>query len=93
MLYLIQDAINVVNLLKQNSINCEVIGNIARIGYSEHDIDIWIKEQDTQNLRDKLIFLLNPKEVINTDWEGMYLRETNFGDVDIFLRIDNLDYL
>ena len=93
MLYLIQDAINVISILKQNNINCEVIGNLSRIGYSEHDIDIWIKELDTQQLRDKIIILLNPKKVINTDWEGMYFKDTPFGDIDIFLKIDNLNYL
>lgn len=93
MIYLIEDAINVVNILKHNNINCEIIGNIRRTGYSEHDIDIWIKEQDTQQLRDKIISLFEPKEVLNTDWEGMYLKDTKFGDVDIFLRIDNLDYI
>lgn len=92
-MYLLSDAGKVICLLTTNEINCELIGNIRRIGYSEHDIDIWVKEQDTQQLRDKIISLLNPKEVLNTDFEGMYLKETIFGDVDIFLRIDNLDYL
>lgn len=92
-MYLLSDAGKVIGLLITNGINCECIGNIRRIGYSEHDVDIWVKEQDTQQLRDKIISLLNPKEVLNTDFEGMYLKETIFGDVDIFLRIDNLDYL
>ncbi len=92
-MYLLSDAAKVINLLTTNKINCELIGNVRRIGYSEHDIDVWIKEMDTQQLHDKIISLLNPKDVLNTDWEGMYLKETIFGDVDIFLKIDNLDYL
>lgn len=92
-MYLLSDILDIGKLLMINNIKYELIGNVKRIGYSEHDIDIWIKEHDTQQLRDKIIILLNPKEVINTDLEGMYLKDTPFGDVDIFMRIDNLDYL
>lgn len=92
-MYLIEDAGKVVNILKSSNIDCEIIGNIARTGFSEHDIDIWIKEQDTYQLRNKIISLFIPKKVLNTDWEGFYLEGTPFGNIDIFLRIDNLDYL
>ena len=92
-MYLLSDAGEVVAMLRAHGINSEVIGNIARTGFSEHDIDIWIKEQDTKKTRDFIVFLLKPQEVLNTDWEGMYLKRTPFGDVDIFMRIDNLDYL
>jgi len=92
-MYLIEDAGKVVTMLKSNNINCEIIGNTARIGFSEHDIDIWVKEQDTSQLREKIVTLFTPKNVLNTDWEGMYLEGTPFGNIDIFLRIDNLDYL
>lgn len=91
-MYLIEDAGKVVNILKLNNIDCEVIGNIARTGFSEHDIDIWIKEQYTYQLRNKVISLFIPKKVLNTDWGGFYLYDTPLGNIDIFLRIDNLDY-
>lgn len=93
-MYLIDDAGKIINILKSNNIECEIIGGVARIGYSEHDIDIYVmSEIDRDELIELLIETFLPEKIIDTDWGGIYLKNTLFGDIDVFLRIDNLDYV
>lgn len=71
MKYLIEVGNKVIDYLKIHGVACELIGSLKKKGVSEHDIDVWIKDPDTKETRDKLLRLLAPKSVINTDWEGM----------------------
>lgn len=75
------DAVNVMVTLGSNGIYGEVIGTLP----SKHDIDILItKPKDNPELRAKIISILKPKNWKGTDWNGMFLYETQWGNVDIF---------
>ncbi len=84
MKYTTEDGNKVITFLQSHNINCELIGSLKKRGTSEHDIDVWIKEPDTKQNRDKILKLLNPTKIVNTDWEGMYCTTDLYGDVDIF---------
>lgn len=84
MKYNIVDGNKVITYLELHGIKCELIGSIKKQGASNHDIDVWIKEPDTKENREKILNILNPKTMINTDWEGMYCTTDQFGGVDIF---------
>lgn len=82
----------VVSFLNDNGfLDCDLIGSLAKIGFSDHDIDIHVRNSGTREDRDKLISLFGGT-VDETDWGGLYFSNTQFGDVDIFFSIDGFDY-
>lgn len=82
----VEEAIALKHYLKSNlNIESEIIGSLAEKFESNHDIDILISNpKDTIELRDKLIELLQPTRIVKTDWNGIFLYGTKFGNVDIF---------
>ena len=82
----------VVSFLQKNGFNPELIGSLAKIGFSNHDIDIYVRNSGKREDREKLIELFTGGTVDETDWGGMYFNDTEFGDVDIFFSIDGFDY-
>lgn len=82
----------VVSFLQKNGFNAELIGSLAKIGFSNHDIDIHVRNSGTREDRERLIKLFTGGKVDETDWGGMYFTDTEFGDVDIFFSIDGFDY-
>lgn len=87
-----ENGIAVVEFLKRNGFKAELIGSLAKIGFSIHDIDIHVMDSGTREDRDKLKQLLITSEVDETDWGGLYFKDTQFGDVDIFFSLDGFDY-
>lgn len=88
-----EDGIAVVAFLEQHGFKAELIGSLAKIGFSNHDIDIHVKDSGTREDRDKLKELLLRSGMMDeTDWGGLYFSDTQFGDVDIFFYIHEFDY-
>lgn len=84
----------VVAYMKSNGFpQAELIGSLAKIGFSNNDIDIHVPQSGTKDDRDKIILLFQPcGKVDETDWGGIYLTDTRFGDIDIFFSLDGFDY-
>lgn len=82
----------VVAFLEQNGFTVELIGSLAKIGFSNHDIDIHVKNSGTREDRDKLKQLFLTSEIDETDWGGIYFTNTQFGDIDLFFSLDGFDY-
>jgi hypothetical protein len=83
----------VVSFLQKNGFTAELIGSLAKIGFSDHDIDIHVMNSGTREDREKLKELfITSEQVDETDWGGMYFSGTQFGDVDIFFSLDGFDY-
>ena len=94
-LHTIEDANSVLELLRKNiSVNAKLIGGFGKGKLtSKHDIDILIPDKKfTDDLKNKILNLLNAESVENTDWGGWYFNNTDFGDVDIFYTEDDFDY-
>jgi hypothetical protein len=94
--YYIEAGNSVVDFLKANGFpQAELIGSIAKIGFSNNDIDIYIPKSGTAEDRDKLVFLFltEPHTKVDiSDYGIMCFTETKFGDVDIFFSLDGFDY-
>ncbi len=76
----------------------KLIGSLAKKGYSNNDIDIYIPRifpkggvSEKQFIED-LKIKLEAKSVIETDWGGYYFKDTHYGDVDIFFDISKFDF-
>lgn len=90
--YLTEDGLAVAAFLKQHGFDAELIGSLSKIGFSNHDIDIYVRHSGTKEDREKLTSLfVTSKPVDQTDWGGLYFTDTQFGDVDIFFSIDEFD--
>lgn len=72
----------------------KLIGSLGRGKNSNNDIDILLPyAKNTLQLRQKLIYLLEPKkDFVDTDWGGLFFYDTFFGNVDIFFTTKDFDY-
>ena len=78
-----------------------LIGSFGKGHQSKHDIDVYIPNLFPKGysagmrrvkFKNKLQSLLDPSEIIDTDWGGMYCKGTPFGDVDVFFDISKFDF-
>lgn len=93
--YTIRDASDVVLFLRQNNLwaNAKIIGSIGRGKTSQHDIDILLNgAQYSEKFRKELCEKLGAKRWVRTDWGGIFLYGTFFGDIDIFFTDKDFDY-
>lgn len=80
-LYTPEDGIALVKVLASSGIEAELIGSLGRGNNSGHDIDILISQKDYLKIHE----CLSPvEEVIATDWGGLYFRNSQYGDIDVF---------
>lgn len=107
MIHTIKDAEALIFFLKKTGFpEVKLIGSFAK-GETEsiHDIDILLEGYKLNpSLEDQLIYLLEPqpceradgtfadKGITYTDWGGLYLHNTFFGNIDIFFSIEDFDY-
>lgn len=95
-MYTHQTGVDVVNfLVKCGFSRATLIGSLAKEnGTSSNDIDILIDDESySKKLEDHFRILLKPKgKVVRTDWGGIYLYDTIYGNVDIFFTTENFDY-
>ncbi len=93
--YTIEHANEVLNVLKRNNIKAITIGSIARSGHSYNDIDILILnmgESITDTIEKVLINIFKPYKTERTDWNGLYLYYTEYGNIDVFFTTKDFDY-
>ena len=79
--YTPKDGEALISYLFLNGVKAELIGSLSRGKDSLHDIDVLVDPAYCAKMHE----LLSPaREVIPTDWGGLYFRESPFGDVDVF---------
>jgi predicted nucleotidyltransferase len=70
-----------------------LIGSLATGKESDNDIDILLPcKKLTNRLKRKLIKLYGAETHSTTDWGGLFLHNTYFGNIDIFFTTKNFDY-
>lgn len=99
--YTKEDGLNVVRFLRSFGFkNVELIGSLAKKGESSNDIDVLIPKKSmfggnykmSRKMKKRLIKILGAEVYSYTDWEGIYLYGTWFGNVDIFFTTKYFDY-
>ena len=80
MIYTREIAASVIKYLLDRGVKVTLFGSVATIGFSTNDMDFLL-----DNPYDMTIIITIPaKEVIFTDWNGVFLRDTEFGNLDFF---------
>lgn len=90
-----QQANAVITLIRDNIFpDAILIGGFGKgKDTSFHDIDVLINgKKKTQRLKWRLFSLLDAHSVEDTDWGGWYFNDTDFGDVDVFFSMKDLDF-
>jgi predicted nucleotidyltransferase len=68
----------------------EIIGSLARVEYSENDIDVFLPLMEkTEKLKTALMDRLETEDVEDTDWGGWFFTGTILGNVDVFFEKPN----
>jgi hypothetical protein len=93
-IYSVRSGKAVVSFLKRNGFpNAKLIGSLGRGIPSNHDIDILLpKHKRSILLCNRLMELLDSNEYEYTDWGGIFIKNTHFGDIDVFFTIKDFDY-
>ncbi len=74
--------------------NAVLIGSLGKGRESDHDIDIHIPLKKTNRLVDMIKYKLEAESCQDTDWGGVYFKNTFYGDIDVFFKgnTDEFDY-
>lgn len=94
MIHTLHMANDVINLLHISGFtDAKLIGSFGKGNIeSNHDIDVLLNEQKTEELENKLKNLFRPTHIEYTDWGGIYYHNTQFGNIDIFFSTKKFDY-
>ena len=73
--------------------DAKLIGSLGRGVESDHDIDVLLpNKKKTKKLQRELKNLLDAERCEETDWGGLYLYDSFYGDIDIFFTTKDFDY-
>lgn len=89
--YTPNDGKTVVDYVNSYELDCVLVGSLSRGQNSNNDIDILITRKNPF-IPEKLKEILKPRNVIKTDFGGLYFEDTIYGDIDIFFSKDDFDY-
>ena len=85
--YTRNDGLQVEKFLFNNGFHAVLIGSLSHGKESEKDIDILLPYNNlTWFTKRKLLKIFGCKNFVITDWGGLFMYNTYFGDIDIFFK-------